>query len=71
MHLSKVSYCILPDNTELNDLRIIICMRKPDVPIERISVCNGAEKLVEHDITIWWSMAYIVCHALESVASYV
>ena len=27
-------------NTELNDLRIIICLRKSEIPVKRISVCN-------------------------------
>ena len=30
-------------NTELNDLRLIICLR-----IERVSVCKVIENLVEH-----------------------
>ena len=29
-------------NTESKDLRIIICLRKPKVSVERISVCNVA-----------------------------
>ena len=33
-------------NAELNDLRIIICLRKYDVTIETISVCNVTEKKV-------------------------
>ena len=36
-------------NSELNDLRITICLRKSGVSVERISVCNVTEKLVEHD----------------------
>ena len=36
-------------NTELNDLRIIICLRKSEITIERISICNVIEKLMEHD----------------------
>ena len=27
-------------NTELNDLRIIICLRKSEVTVQRISACN-------------------------------
>ena len=42
-------------NTELNNLRNIICLRKSDISIERISICNVIEN--------WWSMAYTVCHA--------
>ena len=38
------------ENTELNDLRIIICLKKSDVTVERISVCNVTEKLMEHSI---------------------
>ena len=34
-------------NTELNGLREIICLRKPEVSVER-SVCNIIEELVEH-----------------------
>ena len=41
---------------ELNDLRVIICLRKSKVTVERIfiveriSVCNVTEKLMEHTI---------------------
>ena len=38
-------------NTELNDFRIIICLRKFEVTIGRISVCGVIVKL-----------AYIACH---------
>ena len=31
-------------NTELNDLRIIICLRKSEVTVKRISVCNVIEQ---------------------------
>ena len=40
-------------NTELNDLRIIIYLRKSEidvVTVERISVCNVTETLMEHGI---------------------
>ena len=37
-------------NTELNDLRKIICWRKSKVTGERISVCNVTEKLIKHGI---------------------
>ena len=37
-------------NTELNDLRIIICLKKSGATIERISVCNATEILMEHGI---------------------
>ena len=35
---------------ELNDLRKIICLRKSDISVERITVHNGIEKLSEHGI---------------------
>ena len=35
-------------DSELNDLRKIICLRKYDVSVERISVCNVIVNLVEH-----------------------
>ena len=35
-------------NTQLHDLRIIICLRKSEVIVERISVCNVIENLMEH-----------------------
>ena len=37
-------------NTELNDLRNIICLRNYEVSVERISVCNVFENLPEHGI---------------------
>ena len=37
-------------NTELNDLRKIICLRKSQVSVERISVCNVIENVMEHGI---------------------
>ena len=48
-------------NTELNDLRKIIYFRKSEVSVERISVCNTTENLVEHGIP--------VCHAPIPVTS--
>ena len=42
-------YCFA-DNMELNDLRIIICLRKSEVFVERISVCDVMEDLAEHGI---------------------
>ena len=35
---------------ELNDLKIIICLRKSEITVERISVCDVIEKLMEHGI---------------------
>ena len=37
-------------NMELNDLRIINCLRKSEVTVGRISVYNVIEKLIEHGI---------------------
>ena len=37
-------------NTELNDLRIIICLRKSEVSFERISVCKVTKNLTKHGI---------------------
>ena len=37
-------------NTEVNDLRVIICLRKSKVPVDKIFVCNVTEKLMEHGI---------------------
>ena len=36
-------------NTELNNLRKVICMRDSEVSVERILGCSGIEKLAEHD----------------------
>ena len=35
-------------NTELNDFRIIICLRKSEVSVESTSVCNVIEKMAQH-----------------------
>ena len=37
-------------NTELNDWRIIICLRKSEVSLERISVKNVIENFEKHGI---------------------
>ena len=42
--------CNFRYNTELKDLRIIICLRKSEVTVEIISVCNVTGKLMEHGI---------------------
>ena len=42
-------------NTESNDLRKIICLRKPEVSVEFHFVMS---------LKNWWSMEYTVCHAL-------
>ena len=49
-------------NTEINDLRIIICLRKSEVIVEKISVCNVIEKLMEHGM---------FCHAPVPMMSYI
>ena len=41
-------------NTELNDLRRIICLRKYEVTAEGISVCKVIEKLLEHGWLVGW-----------------
>ena len=35
------------DNSQLNDVRTIICLRKFEVSVERISICNVIEKLAD------------------------
>ena len=47
MHTMFSWTCTFTCNTELNDLRIIISLRKFEVGVERISVCNVIEKLTE------------------------
>ena len=47
--------------TELNDLKTIICLRKAKASVDRISVCNVSRN--------WWSMAYTACHAPAPLAS--
>ena len=42
-------FCLIY-NTELKDWRINICLRKSEVIVERISVCNVIKKLMEHGI---------------------
>ena len=44
-----VIYCFIV-NTELNDMRKAICLRKCEVSVERISVCNVIGNLAEHGI---------------------
>ena len=39
-------------NTELNHLRIIICLRKSEITVGRISDCNAIEKLMEHTLSV-------------------
>ena len=61
MVLSVPVLKLLRGITELNNLRIIICLRKAEVAVERILVFN----ITEH----CWSMAYTVCHAPIPVKS--
>ena len=51
----ELSWWSYPSNTELNDLRKTICLRKSEVSDERISFCNVIEN--------WRRMAYTVDHA--------
>ena len=37
------------NNTELNDLRKN-CLRKLEVSVERVSICNNIKKLAEHGL---------------------
>ena len=34
------------ENTELNDLRKVVCLRKSEISFERISVCNLIENIL-------------------------
>ena len=53
---------MVKDNTELNDLRKIICLKKKsENSVERISVCNVTENLVEHWHTLSAMLLY-QCH---------
>ena len=47
---------------ELNDLRIVNCLRKSEVSIERIPYAMSLKN--------WRSMAYSVCHASVQMTSY-
>ena len=37
-------------NTELNDPRIIISLRKSEVSVDRVAVCNVIEKLMNRGL---------------------
>ena len=50
MSRTNFMLCLKAHNMELNDLRIIIRLRKSEVSVERISVCNIIENLADHDI---------------------
>ena len=53
--------CGLIVNTELNDLRLINCLGKFKVSVERIPVVMSLKN--------WWGMAYTVCHAPTPIIS--
>ena len=54
-------HCLSHFNTELNNLGINHLLRKSDVIVERISVCNANEKLMEH------GMHYLPCSYTSDV----
>ena len=39
-----------PKKSDFNELRKNICLRKSEVSVERVSVCNVTENLAEHGI---------------------
>ena len=41
---------MVKNDFNINDLRKFICLRKSEVSVERISVCNVTENLAEHGI---------------------
>ena len=53
--MNKIMCHINYSHLTLNDMRKTICLKKTEVSVERISVCNVTEKLKEHGIPI--------CHA--------
>ena len=48
-------------NTELNDLKIIVCLRKSEVSVQRISAVMSLNKLAEH------SRYYLSCSYITNV----
>ena len=48
--LQSLHMYILTEYVTQNEMtwRLIICLRKSEVTIERISICNVIEKLIEH-----------------------
>ena len=51
--LDKITLlCQFERKAELNELKllIVICLRKSEVTVERISVCNVIEKLMKHGV---------------------
>ena len=47
-------------NMELNDLRKIICLKKPEVYVKKK---KKKKKQFVMSLENWWSMTYTVCHA--------
>ena len=50
-------------NTESNDLKIIICLKSSDVPVERILKFHLKESQFVTSLKKLWGMSYTVCHA--------
>ena len=50
MNSGTLKVRVLTINTELNDSRINICLRKSEVSVEKTSVCNVIKILAEHGI---------------------
>ena len=52
-------------DSELNDLRKIICLRKSESSVERISVCNVIENVAEHGMHLYqWRHKYVIVTAM-------
>ena len=75
--INKSSYLYSPHflifdtpNTELNDLRKIICLRKSEVSVESISVCNVIEKNDGAWHTLSAMLLYQCHHKYTTVTSY-
>ena len=47
-HRVTPPFIIFSLNTEINDLRKIICLRKSEIFVKRIAVYNDIKQLVEH-----------------------
>ena len=60
-HIVKIPLYYFLEKMELNDLRIIIYLRKSEVSVERISVCNVIENLMAHGIY------YLLCSYTKDV----
>ena len=55
--------------TESNDLKIIICLKSSDVPVERILKFHLKESQFVMSMKNLWAMSYTVCHAPISTKS--